>query len=63
MNIDDMRAAVREAKATLQRTDNMVEPLAEMVVGRLRHCSDWTLRKLKRELRDYNPHTKQWRQR
>ena len=61
MNIDDMRKAVQEAKGTLSNTDRMADSLGEMLVGRLRYVSDWTLRKLKRELRRYNPHTKTWK--
>ena len=61
MQIDDMRKAVNEAKCTLETADRVAATMGDLLVGRLRHCDNWTLRRLKRELRAYNPHTKTWR--
>lgn len=61
MNATEMRQALRDAAATQRAADDIASILGEMLVGRLRHVSDWTLRQLKRELRKYNPHTKTWR--
>lgn len=63
MNFDDMTQAVSEAKRTLSRADAHVKDMADMIAGRLRQAEigQYTLRKLKNELRDYNPHTGVWK--
>ena len=58
---DDMRAAVRDAKETLKAADHAADAMAEILRGRLRHVSPWTLSVLKRELRDYDMQKRQWK--
>jgi len=62
VNIDQMNAAVDEAKATLQRADSLADKLARLLIGRLRRVSSpWVLWTLKKELADYNMRTSKWR--
>lgn len=60
---DEMRQAVAEATHTLQAADGVAARMGEILVGRLRHCGLYTLKQLKRELRDFNIHTGEWRKR
>ena len=58
---DEMRAAVQDAKNTLDAADNVADSLARMLVGRLsRVGSTHTLTQLKKELRSFNMHTGNW---
>jgi len=57
---DDMRAAMRDARTTLAAADSVAEELGRMLVGRLNRCNTWTLRRLKRELRNFNITTGRW---
>ncbi len=63
MNMWTMNHAVNEAKETLKNADEQVGVMANLCAGRLRRagvkCN--TLEILKRELRDYNIHTGEWK--
>jgi hypothetical protein len=61
MNWDDMNKAMGDAKAAFKRADNVANEMARLMVGRLRKCNPSTLRRLKRELRDFNMTTGEWR--
>lgn len=56
-----MRQALRDARETQRAADRVAEQCAEMVAGRLRKVSQHELRKLKRELQDFNATTGQWK--
>lgn len=58
---DTMRAAVAEARATMNAADKMATQIAPLLRGRLRQCASWDLKALKRELRDFNIHTGTWK--
>lgn len=58
---DTMRAAIAEAKGVLTATDNLIWQMGQLLCGRLRQCHADTLVKLKRELRDFDAHTKRWK--
>lgn len=58
---DAMRQALSEAADIQRAADMNSEHMAQMLRGRLRHVSAWTLSELKRELRDFNIHTGEWR--
>ena len=60
---DEMREAVAEAKTTISAADSCVRVMAELCAGRLRRAEipQSVLRRLKNELRDYNPHTGRWK--
>lgn len=59
-HFDQMRAAMSEAKSTMRAADAVVDQMAEMLIGRLRQCSPYYLKKLKREISGFNAHTRQW---
>ncbi len=56
-----MTEAVRDANNTLRAADQVAYDMGRMVVGRLRHCSVYTCEQLKRELKDFNIHTGNWK--
>lgn len=58
---DTMRAAVAEAEHVNQAANEQAGAMARIIRGRLRHVSSYTLCELKRELRDFNIHTGQWK--
>ena len=66
MKLSEMDAAIQEAETELRRADMCATKMAKILVGRLRHVAknsywDDTLIKLKRELTNYNAHTRQWK--
>ena len=62
MNIfDDMRAAEAHARTTMQAADKVANAMAAMLEGRLRHVHYWNLVELKKELRDFNSRTREWK--
>lgn len=61
VTIRDMRIAVDRAKYTLDNADDVASDLARLLQGRLRHVSPYILKKLKKELRDFNMHTGNWK--
>ena len=58
---DTMRAAVSEARMVMDAADNMAPRIAQLLPGRLRKCWIGDLRALKRELRDFDMTTGQWK--
>jgi hypothetical protein len=60
---DEMRGAVAEAKQTLAAADSVAGEMASLLVGRLRCATvrSWDLKRLKKELRDFNIHTGTWK--
>lgn len=58
---DAMRAAVNEASDTLRAADSVAAQMASLLRGRLRKVSPFVLADLKRELRDYDIHRKEWK--
>ena len=57
---DQMRSAMRAARAQLGAADTVANDLAELLEGRLRKVSVYRLQKLKRELKGFNAKTKVW---
>ena len=68
---DEMRTAVKEAEVVLHAADKQVKAMACLLAGRLRRgtgnfldrtCTeDRALVALKRELREFNSHTRKWK--
>ncbi len=58
---DEMRAAISNARATLNAADESAKTMAVLLKGRLRKVSPWVLADLKRELSEFNAHTKEWK--
>jgi len=63
VTFDDIYEAVSDAKITIERADNVIDKIARLISGRLRSAqvSASALKKLKRELRNFNIHTGTWK--
>lgn len=61
MNYTEWTEGLEDAKQTMGRADDAADTFARTLVGRLRRVSKSTLAKLKRELRDFNIQTKEWK--
>ncbi|GAA0721608.1 hypothetical protein GCM10009105_32090 [Dokdonella soli] len=59
---DDIRNAIADARSQLSAADSHVRQMADLLCGRLKHVNHHTLIKLKRELRDFDAHKKEWKQ-
>lgn len=60
---DEMRQAISEARITFEAADSIAEDMANLLRGRLRMVSSGsTLCHLKRELRNFNMHTREWKE-
>jgi hypothetical protein len=57
---DLMRAAVQQARPTMNAADNAANSMAELLDGRLKYVSCYHLAKLKKQLRSFNIHTQRW---
>jgi hypothetical protein len=58
---DEMRVALREAEATLEAANNVSRQMASMLQGRMRYADSEVLKRLKRELRNFNMTTGEWK--
>lgn len=58
---DTMRTALSEARAALGAADHYARQMAWLLDGRLRQVDANTLKNLKRQLRDFNIHTGDWK--
>ena len=60
---DDVRQGIEDARQTITNGDSHINKMASIIEGRLKSCkvSSGTLRKLKRELRDFNMITGKWK--
>lgn len=58
---DQMKQAVYEAELTMRAADRSANDMASILRGRLHHVSGSTLAALKRELRDFNIQTYEWK--
>ena len=61
MNFDDMKKAVNDAEATLRFADIATKDMVGMVKGRLRMAYGYDLAELKKELREFNAVTHEWK--
>ena len=61
MELWEMRREINAAKQTIRNADEIADSIASILPGRLRHVSCGTLEKIKKELRDFNAHTGQWK--
>ncbi len=63
MTFDEAKRAIDEACRTLRAANSQANEMASILSGRLKSSgvSAYTLDKLKRELRDFNLHTGQWK--
>jgi len=61
MTYQEMDKAIREAEAVLNIADCYVNQMARFVVKRLRRVNTNTLRDIKRELKNFNSNTGEWK--
>lgn len=61
MKLTDMENAIEEAETILRRADMTASKMARLLTGRLRKVNTWILKDLKRELKDFNAHTGEWK--
>lgn len=59
---DQFRAAMRDAEVTMSAADSVAENMARIIEGRLRKVPSWILKKLKRELSQFNANTGKWKE-
>ena len=61
---DEMNAALKDAEITIRQAEVRINDMARIVAGRLRLAgvSSYYLYKLKKELKNYNIHTGQWKE-
>lgn len=60
--LDEMRQAVQEARNVLSAADDVADDMARLLRGRLKKVSPYVLAQLKRELKNFNIHTSQWKE-
>lgn len=61
MKWTDALDAIVDASRTIAAADRIATDMASLITGRLRMCDTWVLADLKRELRDFNIQTQQWK--
>lgn len=59
---DEVKSALSQARAVSYALDRHASDMAKLLRGRLRCCDNSVLAALKRELREYNIHTGEWKQ-
>lgn len=59
--LQDLRHAENEAAQAVRAVDSACNGMAALLTGRLRSVPTWRLQELKKELRDFNAHTCQWK--
>lgn len=61
MELWEIQREINRAKQTIRNADDVAGDIAEILPGRLRHVSGSVLAKLKRELRDFDSRSFEWR--
>ena len=56
-----IQQAINEARNTLDAADRRVDGMARLINGRLKHVTPWVLAEMKKQLRDFNAHTGEWK--
>lgn len=59
---DEFRNAVAEAERTFKAADSVAENMARILLGRLRNVSPYLLKKMKREISQFNAGTSKWKE-
>lgn len=60
-SFDLMRSAMTQAKNTMGAADDQANVMAGILEGRLRKVSPYKLAALKKELKDFNARTGEWK--
>jgi len=62
MNFNEMIESIEDAEHTLRCADALTNKIAKLLIGRLRKVTGYNiLRSLKRELKNYNAHSGEWK--
>lgn len=63
MTIDEAANAIRSARQQIILAEQAAQQVSNLLAGRLKalRVNDDTLTALKKELRDYNIHTREWK--
>ena len=61
MDYNDMDQAINEAELTIRRAQLYVDKMTSFLIGRLRKVRTSYLRQLKKELRNFNAVTGDWK--
>jgi hypothetical protein len=62
MKFGELHSAIKDAENTMQMADNAANKMAGLLCGRLRKVKPvFILRRLKRELQDFNACTGEWK--
>lgn len=61
MTYDEAQKVLEVARSSMVQADRIGGDIAALLHGRLRHVPSYHLKRLKRELRDFNIHTEKWR--
>lgn len=61
MKYDEMDAAIQEAEAVIKRAELFRNKMARFLIGRLGGVDVGILRRLKKELRNFNSNTNTWK--
>jgi len=60
---DDFRKCFAEAERTMKQADDVADDMAAMLCGRMRKAPPYVLKRLKRELSQFNARTGRWAER
>lgn len=60
VNYEMMEQAFREEKVTFSIADSYADDMCRMLDGRLQKCSPQALKRLKRQLSNFNSRTGRW---
>jgi len=61
VSLYDIEQAVLEANRQLNRVRDNASSMVDLITGNLRHVPAYKLKRLKKELRDFNMHTGEWK--
>lgn len=61
LRIGEIKEAEGQAKNTLRNLDHAAPWIAQLLLGRLRHCNIAQLRAFKQDLQDFDARTGKWR--
>lgn len=60
MTFEQVNEGMKDARTTLNKCDTVACDLADMLIGRLRNVTTYRLKKLKKELSQFNAATGKW---
>jgi hypothetical protein len=61
MKWDEMKKALDEAEQTIKIAELQINRMSRFIIGRMKKIDSWYLCEMKRELRNYNMHTGEWK--